>query len=374
MTRDRTTWLCYLLLAVYAWFLYGFGPVVPLLGDEQGVSRSVAALHGTALAAGTVIAGLTGPRVVKRFGRGVSLWGGAWGMCLGVAVLVTAPATPGTLTGVLIVGLGGSIMLNSLNALLSTHHPGHAATAISEANALAAAVGTVAPLAVGAAEGLGVGWRVAIAAVAPMVAGLWVVLRRTPLPDATALGEVKGRLPKPYWWAWTVLVLLIAVEFSYTIWSSALIRDQTGASDAASVAAVSALVLGMAIGRYAGARLAYRSTVDTLVLGAIAVTTIGFACLWLAGTLLVAAIGLFISGLGIALHFPLGLVRAIESSAGQPDLASGRAALAAGLASGGGPFVLGALADVVGVSAAFLIVPVLLAAAAMIVLLGQRRR
>ena len=169
-------------------------------------------------------------------------------------------------------------------------------------------------------------------------------------------------------------MLLIAVEFSYTIWSSELIRDQTGASDATSVASVSALVFGMAVGRYAGARLAYRSTVDSLVLGAIAVTAVGFAILWVADTVPVAALGLLVSGLGIALHFPLGLVRAIEASAGQPDLATGRAALAAGLASGGGPFVLGALADRVGVVAAFLVVPGLLAVAASIVLIGRRER
>ncbi len=374
MTRDRATWLCYLLLAVYAWFLYGFGPVVPLLGDEEGVSRAVASLHGTALAVGTVLAGVAGPRVVARTGRRFSLWGSAAGMCVGVAVLVTAPSIVGTLTGVLIIGLTGSIMLNSLNALLATHHPGHAATAISEANALAAAVGTVSPLAVGAAEGLGLGWRVAIAAVLPMVAGLYVVLRRAPIPDAAAPDEVTGRLPSPYWSAWMVLVLLIAVEFSYTIWSSELIRDQTGASDATSVAAVSALVFGMAVGRYVGARLAYRSTVDTLVLGAIAVTAVGFAILWGANTVPVAALGLLVSGLGIALHFPLGLVRAIEASAGQHDLATGRAAFAAGLASGGGPFILGALADVVGVVAAFLVVPCLLVLAASIVLLGRRER
>ncbi len=84
-----------------------------------------------------------------------------------------------------------------------------------------------------------------------------------------------------------------------------------------------------------------------------------------------ALVGLFIAGLGISLQFPLGVALAIAASEGLPDRATARSGIAAGLAIGGGPFVLGALADLVGVHSAFLLVPVLLALAALFVRLAR---
>ena len=75
-------------------------------------------------------------------------------------------------------------------------------------------------------------------------------------------------------------------------------------------------------------------------------------------------VGLLACGLGVALYFPLGLARAIAASGGRPDRASARVGIGAALASGVGPFVLGALADATGIHAAMLVVPVLLVVAA----------
>lgn len=74
--------------------------------------------------------------------------------------------------------------------------------------------------------------------------------------------------------------------------------------------------------------------------------------------------GLVLCGLGIALQFPLGAALAVEMSGGRPDRGAGRVSFAAGLASGVAPFALGALADRTGTHTAFLLVPVLLVAAA----------
>ena len=70
--------------------------------------------------------------------------------------------------------------------------------------------------------------------------------------------------------------------------------------------------------------------------------------------------GLLVCGLGLSVYFPLGLARAIAASDGRPDLAIARVGLGAALACGVGPFVLGALADRVGIHAALLVVPALL--------------
>jgi fucose permease len=120
----------------------------------------------------------------------------------------------------------------------------------------------------------------------------------------------------------------------------------------------------MFLGRAAGGRLALRFTLDRLLYAALAVNAVGFAVFWLSTSAPLAVAGLLACGLGVSLYFPLGLARAIEASEGRPDQASARVGIGAALASGAGPFALGALADLGGIHLAMLVVPVLLVVAA----------
>jgi len=81
LRRDPVTWLVYAQLGAWAYFLYGFSPVVPLLRDEQHVTRGEASLHSLALATGALVAGAVSPYLVRRLGRGNAMW-----LCLGGAV------------------------------------------------------------------------------------------------------------------------------------------------------------------------------------------------------------------------------------------------------------------------------------------------
>jgi fucose permease len=129
----------------------------------------------------------------------------------------------------------------------------------------------------------------------------------------------------------------------------------------------------MFAGRLLGGRLALRFGAGWLLLAAIAVTLVGFAGFWFSTRPVPALAGLLVVGFGIALQFPLGTVRAVAASAGRPDRAAGRLSIAAGLASGVAPFVLGALSDSVGTHTAFLLVPALLAGATVGILAGRVR-
>ena len=79
-----------------------------------------------------------------------------------------------------------------------------------------------------------------------------------------------------------------------------------------------------------------------------------------------AVAGLFVVGLGVAGQYPLGAAMVMALSGGQPDRAIAVMSIGVGLASGLGPFVLGALADQIGVQTAFLVVPALCVAAALV--------
>jgi uncharacterized membrane protein YfcA len=76
---------------------------------------------------------------------------------------------------------------------------------------------------------------------------------------------------------------------------------------------------------------------------------------------------LLVSGLGISMQFALTSLRLINHSDGRPELAIGRSSLAAGLAIAGAPFLLGVLGDNFGISRAYLMVPVMILIASLIV-------
>jgi predicted MFS family arabinose efflux permease len=378
LQRDRLTWLVYGQLALYGYFLYGFSPVVPLLREDQGTSAAVSGLHGTALACGALAAGLVGPRVIARWGRGRLLWGSLAGLCAGIVVFCVTPLLPLTLLGALVAGTFGSAIVNTTAAVLADHHGGSGPAAISEANALAAGVGLMSPLVLGLAVALGIGWRAGLLTTLPLALALGLSLGRVRIPAHRAdRAEAAPRstdrhLPARYWWAWGVMVMCISVEFCMTIWSSDILRDRVGLSDGAAATGVTAVVGGMALGRLAGGRLALRRSVDWLLYRAVALTIAGFAVFWVSTLAWLSFAGLFACGLGIALLYPLSIARAIGFADGRTDLATARSSLGAGIAVGGGPFLLGALADAFGTHGAFLLVPLLLVAAALGVRLGGR--
>jgi predicted MFS family arabinose efflux permease len=370
--RDRTTWSLYGVFAVWGWFLYAFNPAVPLIGDDLGVTNAVAGLHGTALAVGTVAAGLVSARVVAWRGRRAALWVGTVAVVAGVVLIVSSGVIAGTLVGAVVVGVGGTLLVNVANAALSDKHGRASGAAITEANGLGALVGAAAPFALGVLVGAGSGWQPALLVVIALLAVVSVAMPALPSPTRpTGTSRTDRSLPGRYWWAWGVLVLLIAVEFSYSVWATTLVADRTGVSTGTATTTLTVLILCLGLGRVVGARLALRVRPGILLMGAIVVTAGGWAVLWTATSLPVAVVAMAISGFGMAFHFPLGVSRSLEAAGGRTDLGSARIALGGGLAIGLAPFVLGAVTDVVGVHGAFLLVPALLGAAALLLVGGR---
>ena len=372
LERDRLTWLTYLQLGCYGYFLYGFGPALSVLRDEQGTSRSVAGLHGTALAFGSLASALVAARLVGRYGRTSVIIGGLATMVVGIVLFTATTALPATLTGALIGAFGGSFVVMVVPPVLLERHGESGPAAVSEANALAAGVGTVAPLVVGASVGLGLGWRPAVLVLLPVAAVVALASRRVraPRPSGHA-AERRGRLPRRYWISWMVVTAGIAIEFCLVLWTADVMRERVGLSPGSAAASVTAIVGGMCLGRLSGGRLALRHPVDRLLYGAILLTGAGFAALWLTASVWLALPALVTCGLGIALFYPLGVARAIDASEGRPDHASARVGIGAALAAGLGPFLLGALADLAGLRVALLVVPALLVLAAVGLRLGR---
>lgn len=100
----------------------------------------------------------------------------------------------------------------------------------------------------------------------------------------------------------------------------------------------------------------------TVTIGSAAVGTAGFLCFWAAPSLPVAGVGLLVTGMGIAMLYPVSVARVVAAWPDRPDAAAARAAVASGLAIGVVPLALVAAAEVVGLRAAYLLVPGLLLA------------
>ncbi|MFG1926600.1 MFS transporter [Cryptosporangium sp. NPDC048952] len=380
MTRTRATYLVYAVLGFYGWFIYGFGPVVPLLRDEQGTSRAVASLHGTALAVGALAAGALYPLLARRLGRARTLWTTLGGLSVGIVVIALVPSVPVlTIAATLCAGTAGAVLVNSIApTLLSIHGSAFSGAALTEGNAIACGVGLVAPLAVGFSLDQGYGWRPALVVASVLAAGIAVLARvtATRLPSGTVLHPdvdqaaaepdvdqdamtTRRPMPRRFWVTWAIMLCCIAAEFATTLWASDVLRHRTGSSAALATAAVTAVIGGMCAGRIVGAVSAARAPGSLLLLPALAVALVGGGIFWVTTSPVVAIVGLAVLGLGLGPTYPLAVDLAMQASDGQPDRAAGYASYAAGLAIGSGPFALGALADQVGPHGAFLVVPAL---------------
>ena len=376
LRRDRSTLTLYALLGAWGYFLYGFGPVVSLLRDEQNVSRGLASLHSTAFAAGAVIGGIVTPRLVRRYGRPATIWWGTAAVSMAVVALCAFRAFPLTVASAFAVAVAGTTLLSGLISGLSDHHGDAAPAAISEANATACAAGAMAPLLIGASVGAGWTWRPGLALVIVLfgLLTLATVVWRVRLPAVATIeragaaqserGQKSQRLSRAYWLAFTVISLCGSVEMSVNLWAADLLRARAGMTPADAAASVAAVVGGMFVGRAFGGRLALRYRTTDLLLAALGLSAGGFGVFWVATSPGVAVAGLILIGLGNALHFPLGISLALQASDGRPDLAASRASYAMAIAFGAAPFLLGVVADATSVRVAFLLVPALLAAAA----------
>jgi hypothetical protein len=374
LVRDRISWLLYAQQGAYGYFLYGITPAVGLLREELGMSRTVAGLFGPALAVGTVVGGAVYPVLARRARPSTVLAASLTGLATAVVVLCLMRSVPGTLAAAGLAAFFSNLLVNGgLTALTARHGPVSGA-AVSEATGVCVGVGFLAPLLIDTAIRAGFGWRAglgvaAVLTVAAAVATLRV-RRAFDQPDAPSVVATppSGRLPGRYWLAWACVIAVGSVETCMTLWAPEHLRERVGLEPGPAAAGISAMLAGMVAGRLTGGRLAARFRTEPLLCTALAVATAGFGVFWLATTPVLAMAGLLCCGLGMSLHFPLSVTLSTKHSAGQPALAMSRNAYATALGLGAVPFLVGALADVAGMRAAFLLAPLCLAGAALAVM------
>lgn len=362
-SRNRFTWLAYLLLAFYGYCLNILGPITPFLKEELRLSYTVSSLHFTAFAVGILLIGFGGHLIVQRIGPWHSLWTGAIGMSLGVLLLLIGRLPIITIGASFLMGLVGSLILAIVPAALSDQHGEMRTVALTEANVIASLVATAAPLMVGLSARFIGGWRPALglAAITPILLYMGFGKRTSPAVTVSQKDSPQTKQPLPilFWVYWVAIVMAVSVEFCMIFWSADYLENVFGMLKATAAQAVSLFFAAMILGRMAGSRLVQHFSTPKVITASILIAGVGFLLFWEAGNVLLGLSGLFITGLGVASLYPLILALTIGSTRDAVQ-ASARATLASGTAILTLPLVLGRLADAVGIGLAYGVVAFLL--------------
>lgn len=374
-TRDRFTWVAYLLLGYYAYYLNAPGVAMPLLRADLALSYTVGGLHVSALALGMVVAGFVTARLVRHYGRRAVIWGGSSGMTLGALLFSVGRHPALTLPAIAFMGFAGTTLLATLQSSLSDHHGPFRALALTEANVVASATTIMAPLFVGGFARIGLGWRTAF--VLPTLA--WAILalraRSQQIPDTVEEhGGVHrpATLPRIFWFYWLALILGVAVEWSIISWGADFLVEAGALARADASLVMSAFFVAMLVGRATGTTLARRAEIVPLLLGAMGTGLAGFLVFWLVPLAALRIGGLFLAGLGVANMFPYLLSIGMSVAGTNTDLGSARLTVGSGSAILLAPLVLGWIADRAGIASAYQLVAVLFVLAIAVVLVTRR--
>ncbi len=362
--RDRFTWMMYLSLGYFAYLQTVPGPTVPFLRDELNMNYTVTGLHLTAFALGMLLIGLVGERVISRFGRYRSFWGGLFGMSIGAGLIVFTWHPLVSIAGMFVMGFVGTVMLTTLQSSIADYHGENGTIGLTESNVIAVIFAAVGPQIVAFGEQTaGLGWRFAWWVMVLFGVGLFIVFRGVAFPVPAQPAErtrTAQPLPTLFWLYWLVVVFSIALEWSLIYWGADFLQNVANFPATQASSLVSLFFVAMIIGRVVGSRLVQTYGASVFLWVAIFTFAVGFGIFWLMPYPLARVAGLFIAGIGSANLYPLTLAIGIKVSGNQADKASSRVVFGVGFSIVVFPQVLGGLADQVGIWNAFGIVPVLL--------------
>src|SRR4051812_42463102 len=370
--RDRLTWIAYVVLAWFAYLQAAPGLVIAHLRDELHLSYSTGGLHVAAFATGSLVAGLVSGRLEGAIGRRALFWSAAALMAAGAVGLTAGRIAEVTVGSVLVMGLGGGLLLVTIQAALADHHGDRRAVALTEANVAASIAYVVLIGVLSLTAALHAGWRVALLSSLTVPVLAWCRNRRlaidAPPPSRVAL----GRLPGVFWVAAAMLFCTTAAEWCITAWGATFVEDAADVSTDTAVSLMAGYFGGVLVGRTLGSRLARRHDPARLLALALGVTVVGFAILWPSTAPAQALVGLSLLGVGLGNLFPLGLSVTVALAPGRAALASGRAVATTSFAVLLAPLTVGTLADATSLTAALGVVPVVLVLAAAGLVLVRR--
>jgi predicted MFS family arabinose efflux permease len=376
--RDGPTWLSYSALGAYTFWLYAFGPALALLRVELGFSYTMLSVYSAAWAVGSVLAGVVFAPLAATIGRRALLAWSALVTISGATLFTLAHSLLITLLGAVVMGFAGTTVQATTQSVLADHHGPRRDQALVEMNIGAGFCAVVAPLALGLSQATTTTWRTAMAIPAVAMVALAVVYRHQSLPTLPTRRHRKDRRGPRLsiaCWALSLLVAVgIGVEFAVVYFGAELLTAANGLSITAAATAMTIFYAGILLGRIAGAHLTRRPGRTAALLGlSLAVTLAGLVAVWLSDDPSFALLGLFVTGLGIANQFPLALALTLAAAPENTDAANALTQLLGGVLVLAAPFLLGFLADRIGLAAGFAVAPALTVLSGLLLYAALRR-
>ena len=370
----RDTWISFAYFATWAFILYAIGIATPYLKADLHLTDFQAGLHGSAFAVGILVAGVIADRLARWLGPNWLPDAGVAVLLIGIALIAFAPALPVSLTGTMLVGLGGATVATDVNVRLSRVGGDGARRLFSQANALAMLMAAAAPVAIGLAAADLHAWRLGLAI--PVIGFLALTaVRPREKEERRSVRVPSSRLPRAYWFAWTGLVVAVSIEFSFVYWGSTMIAKQTNILSSDATLLASLFVVGMFLCRAALGSGFGGGRTPRLVMATGLLVVIAGACLVLVSPVpILSGVGLLLGGLGTAALFPVGLSVALQSAPNAQFAAAARATLASGVAVLLAPSALGLAADAVGVAGAWTMIPGLAVAGLLVLVVTPAHR
>lgn len=361
--RDSLTRAGYVMIAWFAYLQASPGLVVPHLRDELGLTYFVGGLHVAAFSGGAMLAGAGSSWLERALGRNRVLWSGAAVLGVGAIGLTAGRTVEQTITATLLMGIGGGLVLATVQASLADHHGSLRTVALTEAN-VAASVAYLLLIGMFSATALlDAGWRLAILASLLVPAAVWWSHRGSTFDVPATSQSSRGRLPGAFWVAAMVLVCTTAAEWCITAWGASFLQDVLDVPTDTAVSLMVGYFGGVLVGRVVGSRLARRYDPTRLLAWALGVAAVGFVVMWPSVVAGQALLGLALLGVGLGNLFPLGMSVAVTLAPAQASSASGRAVAMSSLAVLLAPLLVGTMADATSLRSALAVVPVLLALA-----------
>ncbi|GER90918.1 hypothetical protein KDW_50800 [Dictyobacter vulcani] len=291
-------------------------------------------------------------------------WGGAFGMLLGVILVLFSHQPVFSIAGMFVIGFLGTFLMVTIQSSLSDLHGIHRATAITEANVVGSLGAGLAPLCLGGLVTLGMSWRSVLFVPIAIVVLLALFYWKVPVPEAQSYGQPRSvtgpvRLPAAFWLYWLAMVMGVGVEWGISFWGSGYLINVVGLERANAATLMSLFFLAAVIGRLIGSHLTQRFAVERLLLPTLLVALTGFLLFWLGPLVELHMVGLFVVGLGICNLFPFTFSASANRIPQYADLASARAALGGGIAIFVAPLILGRIADMLDLKRAYSVILIL---------------
>ncbi len=364
----------YLDQAAIGYVIYGVGAVAAFIGAKLALTDAQIGLHSSALAVGTVLAGLSAHRLDLLAGVRRTHVVGLSLLALAALLLAWAPGLWATLAGGAAVGLGTGLLLGHINQVMTAGGGALGRVRLARSTLVAILSSVTVPVFIGIGVAIGIGWELALIPALGFVSAGLVATRgfeERPLDPTTG----RGRLSREYWTAWALVVSVVAAEFATVFWLGSLVELRTGVSLETATLGLSVLLAGFIVGRV-GLSTHALGRVDPvwLLRAAIGLAAIGLIVPWVSTSYELSMVGVLVAGIGLSMLYPPAAAMMLATAPRVAGLASSRLVLATGVAMLLSPLVLGLVADVAELALAWALVPGVCVVAALLTVPVARDR